>query len=188
MANAAGGAETSKLTTAQLAAGNFCEILSQAGTSTAFASIQAPTGHGWVYSPGAGSFANANWTASITFATNFNNSCVFTWRAYKYSGGVYTSLGSGTANQTSTAKTTYSFTITSAAAATLSSGDLIYIDLWYNDPTGVASDTVTVYVSTSSSQGVANDVQITTSNFTASGGGGGTHHIVCDGGFGGVFS
>jgi hypothetical protein len=70
------------------------------------------------------------------------------------------------------------------SAATLGSSDAVYVDLWWHDSNSFANgDNPVVYISNSSSVGVANDMQVTTSSFTA----GGTHLRIMDG-FGGVFS
>ena|SRR2546421_12159711 len=184
MAATTGGTETSKLTTNQAVAGTFGEVYSQGGTSTTYSAIQAPSGHGWVFLPGAGTFATGNWSASITLSSaNGTVGMIYIVRFYKYTGS-YVSIGSiNGPGATTTAKTTYSFTATSMSTVTFAATDLLYVDLWLNDTSGVSSDNPTVYISNSATQGVANDMQITTSTFTASA----TRKIISDG-MGGMFS
>src|SRR5215472_13162956 len=90
MATVTGGTETSKTTTSS-GVNNFCEVLSQVGSTGGNASIPAtPTGNGWVYNkPGAGTFATGNWSASVTFSgTNLGTSDL-TIRFFRYSSGTY---------------------------------------------------------------------------------------------------
>mgnify|MGYP001599046026 CR=1 FL=1 len=177
-----GAAETSKTTTTS-GANSWAEVLSQGGAFTDVSAIGSPSGKGWVYSPGSGTFATGNWSASITLSSASRGVSAEV-RFYKYSGGTYTAIGNITATITTTAKTTYSFAATSMSATTLGSSDLLYVDLWWFDNNSNASgDNPVVYVANSSTQGVANDMQITTSTFTASG----THLRIMDG-YGGVFS
>lgn len=172
MANTTGGVETSKTTTVT-GANNFAEVLSQGGTAASVTSIPTtPTGHGWVSQPGAGTFAIGNWSASETSAiTGFTASnSKYTIRFFRYSSGVYTLIGTiDSGFIASTSKTTYTFAATSMSAITFGASDLLYVDLWYTDTTGTGTENTTIYVSTSSSSGVANDLQVTTSNFTATG-------------------
>ncbi len=168
--NTTGGTETSKTTTSS-GSGNYAEVLSHGGSVSDNASLPAPTGHGWVYSPGAGSFANATWSASIAFGDAAYANSTLVVRFYKYSGGSYTSIGSIVGpSLTSNSRTVYSFTATTMPATTFIAGDLLYVDLFLNDTTGAGGDNPVIYVSTSATTGVANDMQITTSTFTASGG------------------
>src|SRR5579872_4046673 len=171
MAATTGGTETNKKTVVSLTH-VFVEITSQgsAGLSSVTA-IPAPTGLGWTYSPGAGTFATGNWSASVTLALGsaVGSNSDTTIRFYRYSGGTYTSIGTinvGTAVPTT--KTTYAFASTSMSTITFGSGDLLYVDMWFHDnQTSAHGDDPIVYESTSSSSGVANDVQVTTSSFTA---------------------
>src|SRR5437764_10701090 len=96
MAAASGGTQTSTDSHWTGSLGQWAEVWSK-GTAaqTALASIPAtPTGNGWVYNPGAGTFALGNWSASIGLAEGTANSGeAFTMRFFKYSSGVYTSIG-----------------------------------------------------------------------------------------------
>lgn len=165
---------------------DYAEVWSQGNpalpSGDVFASLPSPQGNGWVYQPGSGTFATGNWSGSISvsFAV-VDTGNTLTLRFYKYSSGTYTSIGTITANVSVTTRTTYSFAATSMSSVTFGSSDLLYVDLWLFDPTGPGGDNPTVYESTLSTVGVTNDVQVTTSNFTA------THRIICDG-YGGVFS
>jgi hypothetical protein len=189
MANATGGTETNKKTVVS-GTSIYIEITSQGSAGLASVSaIPAPTGKGWAYSPGAGTFATGNWSASVTLALGaaVGSNSDTTIRFYRYSGGTYTQIGTiNTATHIATTKTTYSFAATSMSTITFAGGDLLYVDMWLHDnQSNTHGDDPIVYESTSSSQGVANDVQVTTSSFTASGGA--VHLRICDG-YGGVFS
>lgn len=183
MSTTTGGTETSKTSTVS-GGGHFCETYSQGGSQTAVSAIGSPSGHGWVVAPGAGSFATGNWSASIALALTSSASVSWTVRFYKYNGS-YTSIGTIATSAASlgTSRTVISFAATSMASVTFLSTDLLYTDLWMQDTTGTGGDNPLVYASTSASIGVTNDVQITTSAFTASGG----HLLICDG-LGGMFS
>jgi hypothetical protein len=186
--NATGGTETSKTTTIGSTSGVYGEVLSQGGTGSGVSSIPAtPTGHGWLFKPGAGSFANAAWGAVVTFAGNGLGTADLTIRFFKYDGSsTYTSIGTINKTGVVSTKTTYTFTNTTMPAVTTLSTDYIYIDLWLHDTSTVQTDNPVIYVSNSATAGVANDMQITTASFTTGGGGGTTHRIICDG-FGGIF-
>ena len=185
MAATTGGTETSKTTTLT-GANNIAEVLSKGGTSATVTSIPTtPTGNGWVYKPGSGIFAAANWSAVVTVSGGWGpgGTDTLTIRFFKYSGGSYSSIGSIVGpNMTNTAtKNAWSFTATSMPATTFVASDLLYIDLWLTDVLGAFGDDPVVYESTSATAGVANDMQVTTSTFTP------LHIRNCDG-YGGVFS
>lgn len=178
-----GGTETSRQTTTG-AGGKYAEIQSQGGSHPGTTSIPSPTGKGWVYSPGAGTFATGNWSARVTlqFANIDPSGSTTTIRFYRYSGGVYTQIGTITTSTTTTAKSVRVFSATSMSSVTFGASDLLYVDLWMFDGGADAdSDNPTVYVSNSSTAGVVDDLQITTSTFTPSGGG------VFGDGMGGMF-
>lgn len=181
MSTATGGTETSKQTSITGTTNTYGEVTSQGLTVAAVTSIPTtPTGNGWIYQPGAGTFAAGNWSASITLAAaGWNSGATWTVRFFKYAGGSYTSIGTIVSNATTTAKTTYSFSATSMPLVRTIASDFIYTDLWYFDPTGTATENPTVYESTSATSGVANDVQITTSTFTK--------RLSISDGYGGVF-
>jgi hypothetical protein len=171
MSTATGGTETSKTTTHSGSA-VYGEVWSQGNASPAsVASIPAtPTGRGWVSSsPGAGTFATGNWSATFTLSLAVTGTD-FTVRVFRYSAGTYTLIGTfPTKAITTTAKTAYAFTATSFSAITFAAGDLVYVDLWLHDTANVITDNPVVWESNSATAGVASDVQITTSTFTASG-------------------
>lgn len=172
--NTTGGVETSKTTTITFSGTNFnyAEITSQGLSVVDVSAIPAtPTGKGWVYNPGAGEFALGNWSASITVDptgwSGSSSTTTLTLRAFRYSGGAYTSIGSWSAvNVTGgTFKTTYSFPNTSFSSIVFGPNDLVYFDLWFFDGTGASGDNPVIYVSNSATTGVASDMQVTTSNF-----------------------
>lgn len=168
MSTTTGGTETSATTTATGVA-VWVEVLSRSASIATVSAIGSPSGKGWVYTPGAGSFATGNWSASVTLQASAPGTTDITIRFYKYSGGVYTSIG--TINKTGVvgSKTTYSFAATSMGSVTFASGDLLYVDLWWHDLSG-ADDAPVCYVSSSATQGVANDMQVNAPAFTPSGG------------------
>jgi hypothetical protein len=188
MATTSGGTETSKLTT--VTGGNHCcEIWSKGNAS--LASVTAipatPTGNGWVWNkPGSGTFATGNWSASIGLSGLNGEAVTMTIRFFRYSAGSYTSIGSiNSAITLSSTRATVSFANTSMASIVFGSSDLLYVDLWLTDSTGAGGDVPTVYESTSASAGVVNDMQVTTSTFSPSGGI--THKSISDG-LGGMFT
>lgn len=167
MSTTSGGTETSNTTTIATTSNPYAEIRSKGGASTAVASLPVPTGNGWIYYPGAGTFAAGNWSAVETHSA-VSHGVNMVIRFYKYSSGTYTSIGSITGpTQTLTAKTTYTFSATAMSSVTLASGDGIYVDLWWFDNNANAGgDNPTNFISNSGTAGVANDMQVTTSTFT----------------------
>lgn len=165
MSSTTGGTEVSQTTTVT-GTSVWVEVLSRAATIASVTAIGSPSGKGWVFSPGAGTFALGNWSASVTLQASAPGTTDITIRFYKYSGGSYTSIG--TINKTGVvgSKTTYSFAATSMAAVTFGSSDLLYVDLWWHDTSG-ADDNPIVYESNSATAGVASDMQVTTSTFTS---------------------
>jgi Concanavalin A-like lectin/glucanases superfamily len=173
MANTTGGIEVAKTTTVNGGAGNDAEIWSKGtASSNAVSGIPtAPTGHGWIFYPGAGTFVLGNWSGIVALSTAVAvNPAVFTLRFFRLPAGVLAnavSIGSIPLS-TSTAiatRTVYTFGATSEASFTTAANDGIYFDLWLNDSFGVFGDNPTVYLSTTSAVGVANDMQVTTANF-----------------------
>lgn len=168
MAPTTGGTETSKTTTLT-GSNNVGEITSQGlSVATTAAIPSTPTGKGWVFQPGAGTYATGNWSFIITLSfASVTLQTTLTVRFFKYTGS-YTSIGTLTLSPTfSTSKTTYTFSASSLSSMTFGSSDLLYVDCWVTGSGGVGSHNPTVYESTSASTGVANDVQVTTSTFTA---------------------
>jgi hypothetical protein len=164
-----GGTETSKQTV--LTGSNvYGEVWSQgnAGLATVTAIPATPTGHGWVYKPGAGTFANATWGCVFTLAHVASSTSDVTIRFFKYT-GTYSSIGTINVATNTAAKTTYTFSNTTMPSTTFGATDLLYIDLWYHDTNSNAGgDNPSVYISTSATVGVTSDMQVTTANFTVS--------------------
>jgi len=136
-----------------------------------FASIPNPTGHGWIYYPGAVTIPAGNWNATISgLSTLVNSGSTWTLRVSKLSGGVYTVLGSFPAVTLNTSvQTTYTLTATSMPATTFASGDGVYLDLWMfcSGTRAVGAD---VEESNSGTAGVANDMQVTIPSSSGIGG------------------
>jgi hypothetical protein len=166
MATTTGGTETSQ-TSSGTGVNIYQEVYSKGGSPASVGAIPAtPTGNGWVFKQAsAGTYPLGNWSASITFSSTFTGVSL-TLRFFKYSSGTYTSIGTITVSLTGSAKTTYSFAATSMPATTFLSSDLLYIDLWFLDNnSNISGDNPIIYESTSATQGVANDMQITTTTF-----------------------
>jgi hypothetical protein len=171
MSTATGGVETSS-TTIMTGTNVYGEIWSQgnAGLATVTTIPGTPTGHGWVYRPGAGTFSNDIWSAVFTLSRATGFVADVTIRFSKYSSGSYSAIGTiNTATNTST-KTVYTFSTTTMPATTFNANDLLYIELWHHDTdSNAGGDNPTVYISSSATQGVTDDLVVTTANFTASG-------------------
>lgn len=204
MSTTTGGTETTtSATTAptDFANNEYIEILSQGGTATGHASIPAPTGHGWLLDATTlegQTIASGNWSAIVNFkiTSSFQSTLgSVTIRFYKRSsGGTYTSIGSIAVTSvayTSGTKKQVSFANTSMSSMAFSTGDKLYIDVWLESgpsaPNAWDADTILFYVSNSGTAGVANDMQVTTPGYSATGGGGAVHFLICDG-YGGCFS
>lgn len=172
MSTTTGGTETSKNTTFSGGSSIWGELTSKGGTVATTATIPSPTGKGWVYSPGAGTFAAGNWSAACNIGSG--NGALATAneiRFYRYSSGTYTLIGTISNNNGTAGKTLVNFAATSMATITFAAGDLLYVDVWWQDNASQADgDVGTIYESSSATAGVANDVQVTTASFTASGG------------------
>src|SRR5260221_3569703 len=155
VATTSGGAETSKQT---LYTGFFThgEITSQGGTVATVSSTPAtPTGRGWVWNPGAGTYANAVWGAIHTLAfASISNLTSMTVRFFRYDNlGVYHLIGVITLSPTfHTAKTTYTWTNTTMASTAFAATDRGYTDAWANGGSNFQLSRPTVYESSSSTQ------------------------------------
>lgn len=184
MYTATGATETSFAVTIGGGAGTFAELKSGGQASSASAIAIVPPSNGWCYKPGAGTFAIGSWAGSCNLAYNNPGTSNFILGLYQLSGGIYTLIGTSTVAITSSAKTDYSFSISVGITLSFAANDLLYVQMQCQDTTGIAGQITTLYEANSSTQGVANDMQITTPNFTASGGV--TRHIMNDG-YGGLF-
>lgn len=170
-----GGTEIAKTNVIGGGSGNYAELWSQGGNTTAVASIPAtPTGRGWLWPvPGAGTFGTDNWSAAFAYAdTQSGVNGTLTVRAFKYSGGSYTAiatLASSTFNIPS-GRTVPALTPAAGTQTTVAAGDYIYIDAWAMNSSGIIGGTITVYTVTDvTAGGLANDAQTTTSHFVSSG-------------------
>jgi hypothetical protein len=167
MATNSGGTETSVTTTIPSTSQPYAEFRSQGGSSTAVASLPAPTGNGWVWWCGAGSIAAGNWSAIAT-NSSVSKGVSTTIRFYKISSSfAYTAIGTITVTQTATGKTSYTYSATAMGSVTTSSGDGIYVDrFWFDNNANAGSDNPVNYVSNSATAGVVNDMQVTFPTFT----------------------
>lgn len=164
MSNTTGGTEVAVQTTVT-GTSPYVEVVSRAATLASVTAIGSPSGKGWVYAPGSGTFATGNWSATVTFSATSPGTTDVTIRFYKYSGGTYTSIGTINKTGITGTKTAYSFAATSFSSVTFSSSDLLYCDVWWHDTSG-ADDNPNVYVSNSGTAGVVNDLVVTTSSFS----------------------
>jgi len=189
LSNTTGGTETQTTATtgpSDTNSNEFVQIKSKGGSSTGAASIATPTdgtAFGWLLddtSLEGGSFATGNWSG----VTNIIQSSVGSLSTgvsmvlglYKRSsGGVYTLIGSITTTGVSLtgSKQQITFAATSFSTVSFAVGDKLYIHRFVKGgsfPTSFwGSDAFKEYVSNSGTQGVANDLQITTPNFTPAG-------------------
>lgn len=167
MAPNSGGTETSVTTTIPSTSQPYAEFRSQGGSSTAVASLPAPTGNGYVWWCGAGSIAAGSWSAIAT-NSSVSKGVSTTIRFYKITSAfAYTAIGTITVTQTATGKTTYTYSSTAMSSVTTASGDGIYVDRWWFDNNANAGgDNPVNYVSNSATAGIVNDMQVTFPTFT----------------------
>lgn len=177
LATSSGGAETT-VSNDWGGTGHYGELYSSGGTSLPSSnSVPAtPSGHGWIFYVGPGNFALGNWTATFAHAAlDATIPIDFTIRFFKYSSGAYTPIGSIAINPGNGFLTRHVFTFPATAMASVAfdTPDYLYIDLWEHDATGIAGgDTGILYLSTSSTAGVIDDLQVVTSDFAAGAGSG----------------
>jgi hypothetical protein len=163
--SAVGGVETSKLTT-MAGVAKYAEILSQGGTSASVSAIPAtPTHHGWVFATGAGTFAAGAWSAKANISFLSGSGDTITIRFFRYSGGVDTLIGSINTTIIGLPKAIRSWAATSMPKMVMGANDLLEVDLWCFDNTGVAGDNPSIFVSTTTANGVVNDMQVITPAF-----------------------
>ena len=190
LATASGGTVANPATAVSNTAGYY-EILSQSGTSTAQGSLPTPTGNGWLWDvttlEGQDLIAG-NYTAETRLQT-LSGSATLTiiWRLYKYNGGTYTAIGTITLSSQSVTTTTTSFTSAATALAKMSfgTGDKLYTDLWVQNPSAAVS--IRVIQGSTSTLGISNGHNIVTPGYQPTPAAGG-HLLICDGGYGGVFT
>src|SRR6266581_990116 len=169
-----GGTETTKVTTSPASGSGFMEILSQGGSGTVNASLPAPSGKGWLLDLTLleqQQFFAGLWSASFALSDAAGGGAFtsLTIRAYKKSAaGVYTSIGVMTNSSPpsiTTSRQVYTIAATAFPAMVFNIGDKLYLDLFMN-ASAWTSDTITVYVSTSGTAGVASDMQITSPGYS----------------------
>src|SRR5438445_8728905 len=86
MSTVTGGTETSVKTTSA-SPNNFVEVCSQAVSLTGVTAIPAtPTKRGWIFKPGAGTYAAGNWSGSIPLQlfSAMGSSSKYTLRFFKW--------------------------------------------------------------------------------------------------------
>lgn len=172
MATIPGGVETSAISSFPATeTHSIGELFSQGvNPATGVAAIPAtPTGHGWIYFPGAGTFTAGNWTAAVGLSDAVGSyPFVGTMRVFKYSSGLYTLVGTITTSSAimQTTRTVQAFGPGSLPSVTLLGTEGIYFDLWDDvSPSTINNATPRVYESTTATSGVANDMQVTTPAF-----------------------
>ena len=175
LSSATGGTETSVTTTGPASGSGYVEIRGSTGSSAVNASIPSPSGNGflWDVTTLEGQTITAgSWTAAVGILDTKGSGpfSSLTLRFYKRSSaGVYTligsiAMGSGTI---STTRTTFSLSGSALGSMAFGTGDKLYADLWLQ-ANGWGSDPIKNFVTTSATQGLANDLQITTPGYTPS--------------------
>src|SRR5215831_3155872 len=153
MTSVTGGTETSKQTNVS-GTNAFFEITSQGKSIASVTAIPAtPTGNGWTFTPGPGSFATGNW--SITFGLQMGNatggSSTITLRVFKWNSGTYTLEGSSVSSPAQAFVTTraqISIPSVSITGFSTIASDQIYVDLWIDDNLGNLNDNPIIFEST----------------------------------------
>lgn len=178
LATATGGTLASKTTTAPNdSSQNYLEVLSQGGTGTTYASLPAPTGHGWIadgISLSGNQFVAGNWSSvarmSLTTGT-MTNTLVQRYWVYNSVSLTYTAIGSitTTGNAFSTTTTSYSDPFTALGASPIfGANDYLYIDEFVKPTTGTwTGQGVKNVVTTSAAQGDASNFAITTPGYAS---------------------
>lgn len=167
LASVSGGTETFVTTTGPSSGDGYAEIRGLAGSSPLNASISAPTGNGFLWDTPdleGQTIAAGIWTASIGLADAAGSgpTLSFTVRAFqRSSAGVYTLIGPMILGASTIFRTRTTYTLTSAVLSSMDfgSGDKLYFDEWIQ-ANGWGSDPIENFVSTSATQGLANDLQI----------------------------
>jgi|SRR5580765_742951 len=202
LATTTGGTETTTTTTApnDNGAHEYIEALSQGGTDASGSStLPAQSGKGWLLDSTVlegQTLSSGNYIVVL----NFNDTGVSGYVmdgltilfSKRSSGGTYTTIGSiasGSVTQNGV-KLQVTFPTTSLPSMAFSTGDKFYAGLFYQSGSVTGSntwsgDSMILYLSNSGTAGVANDMQITTPGYSATGST--THRIICDG-YGGMFS
>ena len=140
----------------------YGELYSQ-GFATAWpsaGSIGSPSGHGWFFDGttlDGQQIIAGNWTPTISLKVSAGSSTADIYmRAYIYSSGTYTQIGS---NMVLTAQTltgltgTYSFAATSLPVANFTTGKRLYLDCWLNITAGGTSGANIAFRQSSTAQG-----------------------------------
>jgi hypothetical protein len=171
MSSALGGTEVGVQSTFASTSLTYAEVRSKGGAATPVSAIPAgATGNGWIFWPGAGTYASGTWTIKHTHQ-GASRGIDTTIRAFKYNStsGTYTAItnASVVTSNTTAVKTTYTGTTASIASVTCAADEGIYFESWWHDNNAnVGSDNPTMFVSNSGTAGVANDLEITLPTFT----------------------
>lgn len=172
LASALGGAATTVNTTINTGSGYY-ELLGLGGTSNAVGSLPSPTDKGWLWDVTtleANSLQSGTYTLIIKLAVGSGtlSATNVTVRAYKRSGGTYTSitLGASSSFTVTTTATAQTITVTGVSLMGFVTGDKLYIDAFLQ-AAPVSGRTISVTVSSTSS-GVANDLEIDTPGYDTS--------------------
>lgn len=171
LSSATGGTETSVTTTAPASGSGYIEVLGLTGSSAVNAAIPSPSAKGFLWDVTTlegKTLASGPWTAAIGLLDSLGGgpTLSFTVRIYKRSsGGVFTLLGSLVlgASTIATTRTTYTLTGSTVASAFVT-GDKLYADEWMQ-ANGWSSDPIHNFVTTSATQGLANDLQLITPGY-----------------------
>jgi hypothetical protein len=173
---AGGGTTGANSVTAQ--ALNFGECYSQgnAGAWAAAGSIGSPSGNGWFIdatSLEGQQIPAGNWTPTLRGQVSGGTGNLVAdiyVRAYNYTGGIYTQIGS---NMILTAQTftnavsaTYTFTATSQPLVNFFAGGKLYIDIWCNVTTNSTTGTSSIrFNEANASNAGSNTMQVVTPGY-----------------------
>lgn len=180
-ATTTGGTSATKDTKIGTSTG-WSELFAQGTTNawSAAGSIGSPSGHGWLWDVTTlegQQIVAGNWTPTVRLQIAGGGTPSITAdiyiRAYVYNGGTYTQIGSSMTKTGQTLNSTtanYAFSATNQALQNFNTGDKLYVDAWLNVTanTGTSSaNNVRVSSSSTSGQGIANNVSIVTPGYQA---------------------
>jgi hypothetical protein len=171
-----GGTETSVIVTGPPSGDGFVELQALGGSAPLYSSLPtSPTGKGWLFDQSlldGGTISAGSWQVSLALAVVQQAGWVQTilarvWK--RASSGSFTLLGTlSLSNQTITqARTIFTLSPVSFPSVSFAIGEKLYLDAWIQ-ATGWGSNQIRIYLSSSSSAGVSNDLQVITPGYTVS--------------------
>ncbi len=177
LATTTGGTDSAITTKIGLATG-YGEMyaLGYTGAWPAFGSIGSPSGNGWLHDSMLLSLQTilaGNWTPTLKMragaGTLTADLYVRVW-AFDTANSTYTAIGTMllAAQTINTTLTTYTFSATALPAFSFNATQRLYFDVWLNvtgNAGGGSGNTINNRLSTSSTQGVASDMQVVTPGY-----------------------